>query len=228
MPTFTPGLYTTGGTYVPTGNQSYIWNTWTPTTTTNATTAYYSPNLTDIVWNAWNDPVTNTINGGTITMYPQVPQFTAEEREAERAEAVARNERFLAEQEERNRKATAARERAEETLRLLLTDSQWEEYEATKQFVLRVASGNRYLIRHGVSGNVRLLDEHADAVEALCAHPTMVVHDDNGAYQGQLPVADVLVAQVLALRADEESFRRIANITDYRRTRPAQRQDIAA
>jgi hypothetical protein len=111
---------------------------------------------------------------------------------------------------ERNQRTKTAAARAEEILRLLLDDQQWASWRVYEQFTITTPAGNRYRIRRGVSENVYLLDDTGEIVETLCAHPERMGDD------GQLPVEDVVIAQVLALRADEAGYRRVANIHNHR------------
>jgi hypothetical protein len=170
-------------------NTNTTWVTWTASTATT----YQATNTT---WQAWNNTT------GTSTTWTAVPDpvSTAEYRER---------------QEEERRARARAEERAKETLESLLTQEQIDDLRRTKAFELITQSGKRYRIRRGVSGNVRLVEDGRE-VEALCAHPRTSLYDDAGRYLGALPSEDVMIAQMLALDADEEGFRRVANITPMR------------
>jgi hypothetical protein len=181
-------LATTVGSTTTAGSTNTTWVTWTASTATT----YAATNTT---WQAWNTTTT-----GTSWATP-IPVSTAEQRERQEEEWQAR---------------ARAEERAKETLESLLTQEQIEDLRRTKAFELITQSGRRYRIRRGVSGNVRLVEDGRE-VEALCAHPRTSLHDDAGRYLGALPSEDVMIAQMLALNADEEGFRRIANITPMRR-----------
>jgi hypothetical protein len=161
--------------------QPVAWSSWNTTTTAASTT-------TSLVWSNWT-----TIGTTSASYYTPAREPPAEELVQARRDELA----------------AAAREAAEATLRLLLDDDQWSAWEADKRFVVTTPAGRRYLIRRGVSGNVRLLNDADREVESLCAHPDRVGED------GMLPVEDVVIAQVLALRADEQGFRQIANITRH-------------
>lgn len=189
------------------------WGLWTTATTTIT----YATNS---AWNSWTSG-----NANTVTFTGNY--LPAEPTEEERAQQRERAERQRVEAQERTDRERIARERARETLQQVLDGEQWERWEREQQFELITQSGRRYRIRRGVSGNVRLIEDGQEA-EALCAHPpTGVYSDDRRDYLGALPVEDVVIAQVLALQADEESFRRVANITDYR-NRSAPRVHAAA
>jgi hypothetical protein len=172
-----------------TASGNTTWATWTASTTTT-----YA--VTNTTWQAWN-----TTTGTSATYAVPDPTSIAEQRER---------------LEEARRERACAEERAKETLEELLTQEQIDDWRRTKAFELITQSGRRYRIRRGVSGNVRLIEDGQE-VEALCAHPRTSLHDDAGRYLGVLPSEDVVIAQMLALNADEEGFRRVANITPMRR-----------
>lgn len=181
-----------------------LWAAWSATTTTYTTAA-------TTVWNNWLIPTTGA-TGGTLTyqVHDETSVFTEEQRVAQAQRAVERAER--------RREAEVAREAANavasETLRLLLSEEQWASWEANAWFDEVLPSGAVYRLHRGVSGNVR----HTPAGrrrESLCAHPSTHVQDDDGEFLGLLPTVDVVIAQVLALRTDEEGFRRVANISPW-------------
>lgn len=139
------------------------------------------------------------------------------DREWEQRQALLEQRR--AEQDEERRQAhqeriaqgQAAEERAGELLRSLLTDEQWTEWRRRNYFHVTTPAGHRYRIERGTQENVFLLDDNGGQVETLCAGPER--RDENG---GLLPVTDVVIGQLLALRANEAGYRMVANITNHR------------
>lgn len=191
------------GTVLSASATTATWNGWvTQSSTTSSATV--------TVWGAWLNGGTGA-NTATAANAPD-PDLLAR-WEAQRAEREAQWE---AERAEREAAQAMARARAEETLRAVLDPEQWESWQREQRFELITQSGQRYRIRRGVSGNVRLIEDGEER-EALCAHPPTVVLDEEGRYVGTMPTEDVVIAQVLALRTDEEAFRRTANITPMRR-----------
>jgi len=96
--------------------------------------------------------------------------------------------------------------RALELLKSLLTPEQWADYTANQAFIVRGSDGVEYEIEHGTNGNViaRLEDRRV----RYCAHPRLW----DSTTRTQLPVPDVLAAQVLALKTDAPGFVAVANI----------------
>lgn len=126
----------------------------------------------------------------------------AEQAEAARvceASAWQRRERLAAQERARS----AARARAEALLQTHLDAVQRQQYEVEHCFDVGSADGARtYRLAHGVTHNVALLDpDTGRAIRTYCAHPGQ-----------ELPVADVLLAQMLLLTCDEAAFLRVANV----------------
>jgi hypothetical protein len=111
------------------------------------------------------------------------------------------------------RRQSAAR--AESLLRRSLNLAQRVRYLCTGEFTVVAPSGRRYLITRGTTGNVYELDRAGRRLRRYCISPAGV------------PPGDVMMAQLLMLLTDEDSFRRIAVATDlptgrrsYRETEP--------
>lgn len=100
---------------------------------------------------------------------------------------------------------------AEQTLLSLLSKEQVEEYRKSRSFTVRGSRGSRFRVKHGTSGNVVQLDSLGREVAGHCAHPEITVTDSKGQRLGWLPTEDVMLHQMLALSADEESFLAVAN-----------------
>ena len=103
---------------------------------------------------------------------------------------------------ERHAKRKMAEIRAENLLFTILTPDQVRSYNDERFFEQEV-NGRLYRIRDRISGNVELI-EKGKAVAKYCAHPTDA---------REVPVPDVMLSQLLALRANEAEFLRVANRT---------------
>jgi hypothetical protein len=93
-----------------------------------------------------------------------------------------------------------AKQKAEELLLLVLTDTQKEQYKAHGYFETEV-NDKIYRIKTGRSGNVELL-ENGKAKYRYCAHPWI-----------DTPDQDTMLTQLLMLKTDESQFLQIANRT---------------
>ena len=137
---------------------------------------------------------------GTITGAPFVPRKRTEaEIQAElRARADYERRTF-----ERHAAEQAAKLRAEKLLLENLTSEQRDTLVGRGFFDVRSKTGKRYRIERSTHGNIHLLNANGNATHRLCAQPSGV------------PVDDAILAQKLALEADEESFLKVANVTRY-------------
>ena len=98
----------------------------------------------------------------------------------------------------------AAKEKAEKLLQSTLDDKQKEELRTKGHFHCKSNKGVIYRIKRGTHGNVSKLDPTGTKeVESLCIQP------DN------VPAQDAMLAQKLMIENDEDSFRRIANISRF-------------
>jgi hypothetical protein len=166
-------------------------NIYTYTTTYNATftTNGYWPMATSSSGGAWVEAAN--------AFSPWPTPLSDEQREAQRQQRR--------DHEERRRRETQAREqandRAVELLLSFLSEEQRRTYDDHEWFEVVGSAGGRYRLHasHHI-GNIGWLDEQ-DRHGMLCCHP----RDE------RLPIGDVLLAQMLALVTDEESFVRLAN-----------------
>lgn len=148
-----------------------------------------------------NWATTATLLDGGIAGAPFVPRKkTLREVRAE----LKRRADYEREAAERREREAAANVRAEALLRASLTREQRENLDLFGCFYLNTKAGRRYRIDRGTHGNVKLVDARGCELERLCAQP-------NG-----VPTCDAMLAQKLALEANEESYRRVANITPCR------------
>lgn len=90
--------------------------------------------------------------------------------------------------------------RAEALLRRNLSAEQVDDLLSKGCFYVSVG-GRRYRIDRGTHGNIREVDAAGRSIARFCAQPSGV------------PVADSMLAQKLALEADEAAFLRVANRT---------------
>jgi uncharacterized membrane protein len=183
------GNYATGTNYITTDP----WTSWNYAYTTAGTTTAGST-----TWITWNGQYQQDVAA-------QLTEAQLAEREILRQrmeEARQRNyETMRREQEEETRRATAARERAEELLNEMLSDEQRQTRDQHNWFAVRgSASGRIYRIGAGVVNNVsRLSEDGTVRDQVLCAHPP------------DIPDADAHLAQMLLLVTNEPEFVRIAN-----------------
>lgn len=124
-----------------------------------------------------------------------------EQQRQREAEIRRENERRALEQLERQRAVTEANAKAHALLLSFLTPAQRAEYELARQFEVIGQSGTRYRIRYGRSGNIEQLDQAGTVVQRYCVHPSDYA----------LPPEDVMLAQALHLRANDNELTRIAN-----------------
>ena len=88
--------------------------------------------------------------------------------------------------------------RARNLLRRCLSPAQREDFDRSRSFTVRGASGRLYRIGHALSVNVEVLGESGEAEYRLCAGPL------------GLPIPAVMLAQKLMLENQEMEFLRIA------------------
>jgi hypothetical protein len=156
---------------------------WTYTTSSSASTA-------DWGYATWP----------TMTIQWVNPAETADQRRVREERVTAERARAVQERAER----LVADRRAEQLLVRHLTPEQRRTLRRNRWFVIEGQSGRRYQIgtaQH--AGNIRLLGDDGEPVEQLCCHPRT----------GEVPLYDSILTQKLMLEGDEETFRRIANIT---------------
>jgi hypothetical protein len=94
---------------------------------------------------------------------------------------------------------------AKDLLQAVLSVDPLEVFEAGGFIPVTGSDGGTYQVRAGRSGNVSRLEDGKE-VERFCIHQ-----------KDMLPLADVLLAQVLLLQCDEATFRKVANSWDPNR-----------
>lgn len=156
-----------------------------------------------MIWEQWNH---RGIETAVAHGRPRVP--TPAERdhaEALRIEHERRTEEHRQRVERAAQEMREAEERAEELLKAHLTEEQMQDWERANRFEV-VVGERRYRVTRGRAGNVLLLDQRGNPIETYCIH----AHDD-------MPDADHCLSQKLLLESDEETFKRVANISGVRR-----------
>lgn len=179
-----------------------------PVITTGPATLYITTSNTtqcignDPVWANWNEQWT-TVGSTTSTVYLTDAQWTVwNTAYTETAEqAAAREAREEQARREVRQQFEVARARAEELLVSLLSDEQAVSRRDHGWFAVRGGTSGRVYRIHSnaIAGNVDRLGEDGRRDMIYCAHPP------------GLPAADVHLAQMLQLAADEEGFLRVAN-----------------
>lgn len=155
------------------------------------------------VWHAWERDARANHEGmiRDWAVGDWVDQATYDERQRERQAAADERRRV---QQEHLLAEAAAREtadrRAEELLRLILTDQQWAAWERGEGIVVRSQHGRRYRVNKGWAGNVEEIDARGRRKARFCIHPSR-----------SMPVADNVAAQILMLKTDEDLFLATAN-----------------
>jgi hypothetical protein len=193
--------------YVTASGQT-IWTSWNATYVDLATTAISAATTavttasTD-VWVAWNNILSMPIHQSQAQSYSPYARQTRKPTEAEVKEQLRREQEYRAAEEKRARERKEANDRAELLLMRHLTPEQKEDLFKRNAFVIEIGK-DRYEIRRGRSGNVRLLDQAGKERRSFCIHPEI-----------DCPDADTMLAQKLLLETDRRRFYEIANVTEY-------------
>lgn len=114
--------------------------------------------------------------------------------------------------EERQRRYREAEERAEETLRSILTPTELKRYDRSGDLIVKGQDDRKYRIIPGTYFNVKLLASPLrlnNELAELCCHPQMRARLG----EDSLPDRDAHVAQILWLRHDLVNFWKTANIS---------------
>lgn len=102
----------------------------------------------------------------------------------------------------------SARNRAEKLLLRLLTPEQQGTYRRRGYFHIVGSEGDKFQIFcDSLLGNVSLLDDHLNRVADYCAHPRPYDLAGRG-----IPIYDLLIGQMLALKTNQMDFIRTANL----------------
>jgi hypothetical protein len=186
------------------------WGAWATTTSTTSTTitaastAWYqwtestSGTASSDVWIIWASIDSSTGTYGLLGE-PYVDQRTPEQQAADEARITAERERIRAAAAEAESARATARDKARALLQSMLTVQQREQLQREMFFEIVSQSQQRYRIRQGTHGNVRLLNAAGTEVASYCGQPCGV------------PDEDAMLAQKLQLEYDEPGFLRAAN-----------------
>lgn len=200
-------LYTATGSEV--YNQTFPWYITTASTDSTTTRWRYWPFQTSTTTgtNYRTYYMVNTwpFNAQLTTPWQPnaVPVRTVEEQQLvdEANEAAQREwQRWEDQERARSEQIRVAASKAEELLLSILDAQQREDRAAKGHFEVVAKSGRRYRIYRNTHGNVFELSPAGKETHRLCVQP-----DD-------VPEGDAHVAQKLMIEADEEGFRRTANI----------------
>lgn len=172
-----------------TTSSSNTWQTWASTDST-------------ATWDQWTDTTATTTSSGsdiTWTAWARADYFCVE--------SISQRAREQSKQldKEKARKRRVANLKAMRLLRKVVTDEQWAQLKEKGFFEVIGRSGKKYeLHKHTTVSNVIQVDFKQR--QKMCAHPDL--HMDGGT----LPMADVLVAQKLAIEHREDEFLAVANL----------------
>jgi hypothetical protein len=139
----------------------------------------------------------------------QAPVRTAEQIAEETQRRMAQLKADQLASAEREAKRQAAKAKAEQLLVEHLTEEQEQAWKENRAIFVTAKSGRRFKIREGRAGTIEEINAEGKAIRSFCVH----VEPHN------VPDADNVLAQKLALEHNEEALLRMANnhpITPYR------------
>jgi hypothetical protein len=165
------------------------------TVTTNGSLTFGSQQQLDAQWVSYY--YNNFLQNQYMNIMYQ-PVMHPPETVQERAEREARYEKKLAEE---LAKREAAKLRAEKLLFTILTPTQVKQYTDDGYFDCPVNERIYRLHNRSRSMNVELIEAGKPTIK-FCAHP----YDAHN-----VPIPDVMLSQMLMLRADEQTFLQLAN-----------------
>lgn len=151
-------------------------------------------------------PEVIAVTGRPAFSSPWLTTVRARLRAIDAAEAAHVYSRELEAHRQRVRRDEQAQERACALLLALVCEEERRRYADRHEVIVTGSHGSRYKITHGYQGNVYRLDKRGNIVAGYCAHPRMHTGD------GRLPMEDAMITQILAIRADEAEFLRVANV----------------
>lgn len=231
--TKTEFTYTTASTSSITYTQDVVWNGWVVGNTTTGTSTFITDEQlvrfegTGITWdqqyriadNGWYSTQQEEVfNRWQVIHEREVPSPEELQRRADEMQRYREQEsRRRLEREQREAKIAEDRILAQakglDLLLMLLTDEQRAQYDLNAVIPVRGSLGGMYEIETlygGVHGNVSQVDEHGCRLGRICVAPAMRVAG------GPLPMADGWVGQLMAIKADEETFRKRGNWSSQR------------
>jgi hypothetical protein len=157
------------------------------------------------VWRTWTNDTTTSGSYVITRQGYQAPQLTPEQIAA----AEQRQAEYVKAQAELQAKQKRAKAKAEQLLVEHLTEEQEKAWKENRAIFVTAKSGRRFKIKEGRAGNIEEINAEGKSIRSFCVH----VEPYN------VPDADNVLAQKLALEHNEEALLRVANshpITPYR------------
>lgn len=154
-----------------------------------------SGTTTDVIWSAWCSQGRTASNTSMNVTFGERHPLPHPQSDAE-IEAIRKSEE---EKQKRNREAA---ERAKVLLMEHLDRIQIETLTDFDYFCVKGKSGKWYRINKGTSNNIRTLDKEGKSEKKLCVH-----------LNGDYPVYDHMLAQMLHLQFNDEELIKKANIS---------------
>jgi len=175
------------------------WGCWANSTAATTTAG------SSAIWRTWASDVTTSGSYVMQTQPYRAPVLTPEQIAA----AEQRHAELVKAQAEHQAKQKAVKEKAERLLCEHLTEEQEQAWKENRAIFVTAKSGRRFKIKEGRAGNIEEINTEGKAIRSFCVH----VEPHN------VPDADNVLAQKLALEHNEEALLRVANshpITPYR------------
>lgn len=191
--------------YYTTGTETAAWRTtWNSTNTLTTTYNWYGSGGGG--GNYSNNSYTYGGGGGGGGTWHPVGYLDGGLMPAPERERLAARQAVLGDPARETRRVAreTAHVVAEELLTSMLTEDQRQSWRLNGYFEVIGSHGTLYRLHRGIAGNVEWLTPDGESGGRLCAHPTM--------RESWLPTADVLLAQLLALRTDEREWLALANV----------------
>ena len=187
------------GTAISTNNT--VWSNWTQISSVYT----LKDEITTAAWGNWQNVTTYATAGFvpklTKESLAEAKLFMDEQARKFRQEEAIRLEAQRKAQEVERLKKEKATKRAKVLLQGLLNDEQLRRFLMDECIPVDTAKGNKYLIRPGRAGNIDALDKEGKIMHRLCCHP-----------KDQVPNYDTMVAQLMYLLGDEDTFLQTANV----------------
>ena len=187
------------------------WNCWNDTGTATS--------VIDTTWGCWANSTATTTAGSATTWMRWMSDGTtsgnyvvtqpAQLSKEQLAVVKQQQAEFNKAQAELQAKQKHAKAKAEQLLVEHLTEEQEKAWKENRAIFVTAKSGRRFKIREGRAGNIEEINADGKAIRSFCVH----VEPYN------VPDADNVLAQKLALEHNEEALLRVANshpITPYR------------
>ena len=187
---------------------STAWTSWAGTdTSTSASPVWTAWNqdtsaTTSTVWRTWTSDTTSITQPYRMpaTVHTPRPRPTREQVAEANRQQVERQAETARLNAEYAAKQAAAKAKAEALLCAHLTEEQERAWKQNRAIFVTGQSGKRFRIREGRAGNIEELDATGTVIGGHCVHVAE-----------QVPDADNVLAQKLALEHHEEATLQLAN-----------------